>query len=183
MSATHSVSNRNRGAACSLVVARLCGRIEVHAHRSFVIGMDRHALQTQFPPSAIELRDGPQFRLPSFHSASITTAATNPIDTPINGLRTANQKEMFQSEFSGVGFLFMPLFSSVRRSAFQQFEISLGCPQRGCFNANRRTSALEHGPPPTDKHYSPLAATSWSALRCSCTNRCVRSLVQSRLTP
>src|SRR5882762_11396408 len=34
------------------------------------------------------------------------------IATPINGLSTANQKEMFQSEFSGVGFLFMPLFSS-----------------------------------------------------------------------
>ena len=38
-------------------------------------------------------------------------------------------------------------------------------------------------PASTDKHYSPLAATSRSALRCSCTNRCVRSLVQSRLTP
>jgi len=38
-------------------------------------------------------------------------------------------------------------------------------------------------PASTDKHYSPLAATSRSALRCSCTNRCVRSLAQSRLTP
>src|SRR5580765_3046329 len=47
-------------------------------------------------------------------------AATNPSATPINGLRTANQKEMFQSEFSGVGFLFMPLFSSVRRPTFQK---------------------------------------------------------------
>ena len=102
-----------------LVDPGLCGRIEVHAHRSFVIGMDRHALQTQFPPSAIELRDGPQFRLPSFHSASITAAATNPIDTPINGLRTANRKEMFQSELL-VGFVFMLFFSSIRRSTFHK---------------------------------------------------------------
>jgi hypothetical protein len=34
-------------------------------------------------------------------------AATNPIATPIKGLSTANQKEMFQSEFLGVGFFFM----------------------------------------------------------------------------
>jgi hypothetical protein len=82
--------------------------------------MDRHALQTQFPPSRIELRNGPQFRLPSFHSASITAAAANPSATPINGLSTANQKETFQPEFSGVGFLFIPLFSSVRRPTFQK---------------------------------------------------------------
>src|SRR4029077_13717544 len=93
-----------------LVDPGLCGRIEVHAHGSFVIGMDRHALQTQFPPSRIELRNGPQFRLPSFHSVSTMAAATNPSATPINGLRTANQKEMFQSDFSGVGFFFMLFF-------------------------------------------------------------------------
>ena len=40
------------------------------------------------------------------------------IATPINGLSAANQKEMFQSEFSGVGFFFMPLFSSIRRQTF-----------------------------------------------------------------
>src|SRR4029077_10916454 len=95
-----------------------------------LIRRDRHDLQTQFPPSGIELRNAPQFQLPSLHSVSITAAATNPIATPINGLSTANQKEMFQSEFSGVGFLFMPLFSSVQRSTFQQFEISLGGPER-----------------------------------------------------
>ena len=42
------------------------------------------------------------------------------IATPINGLNAANQKEMFQSEFSGVGFFFMPLFSSIRRPIFQK---------------------------------------------------------------
>jgi hypothetical protein len=42
------------------------------------------------------------------------------IATPINGLSTANQKEMFQSEFSGVELLFIPLFSSVRRPTFQK---------------------------------------------------------------
>jgi hypothetical protein len=100
-----------------------CGRIEVHAHRSFVIGMDRHALQTQFPPSRIELWNAPQFRLPSLHSVLITSAARNPMDTiatTINGHSTTTQKEIFQSEFLGVGFLFMPLFSSVRRSTFQK---------------------------------------------------------------
>src|SRR5437870_11870530 len=81
-----------------LVDPGLCGRIEVHAHRSFVNGIDRHALQTQFPPSAIELRNGPQLWLPSFHSASTTAAAANPSATPINGLSTANQKEMRSEE-------------------------------------------------------------------------------------
>src|SRR4029077_15632819 len=103
-----------------LVDPGLCGRIEFHPHRSFVIGMDRHALQPQFPPSGIELRNGPQLWLPSFHSASTTAAAANPSATPINGLNTANQKETFQSDFSGIGFLFMPLFSSVRRPTFHK---------------------------------------------------------------
>jgi len=93
-----------------LVDPGLCGRIEFHPHRSFVIGMDRHALQTQFPSSAIELRNGPQFRLPSLHSVLIKAGARNPIAriaTTINGHSATTQKEMFQSEFSGVGFLFM----------------------------------------------------------------------------
>jgi hypothetical protein len=106
-----------------LVDPGLCGRIEVHARRSFVIGIDPHALQTQFPPSRIELRNAPQFRLPSLHIASITAAATNPIATPINGLSTANQKEMFQSEFSGVGFFFMPLSQAFEDRHFRKFEI------------------------------------------------------------
>src|SRR4029077_20529574 len=97
-----------------LVDPDLCGRIGVHAHRSFVNGIDRHALQTQFPPSRIELRNGPQFQLPSLHSVSITAAATNPMAKPINGPSTANQKEMFQSELL-VGFVFMLFLSSIRR--------------------------------------------------------------------
>ncbi len=145
MSATHSVSNRNRGAACSLVVARLCGRIEVHAHRSFVIGMDRHALQTQFPPSAIELRNSPQFRLPSLHSVLIKAGARNPIATiatTINGHSITNQKEILQSEFLGVGFLFMHFSQVFEDRHFREREISssiLGSgtretvPRRGAF--------------------------------------------------
>src|SRR6266550_7936749 len=104
-----------------LVDPGLCGRIEVHAHRSFVVGIDRHALQTQFPPSRIELWNAPQFQLPSLHSVLIKAGARNPIATiatTINGHITTNQKEMFQSEFSGVRFLFMLLFSSVRRWTF-----------------------------------------------------------------
>src|SRR6266403_4022524 len=93
-----------------LVDARLCSRIEVHAHRSFVIGMDRHALQTQFPPSRIELRNGPKLYFPSSHSVSTMASATNPIATPINGLSTANQKETFHADLAGGRFLFMLFF-------------------------------------------------------------------------
>jgi len=105
-----------------LVDPRLCRRIEGHAHRIFVIGIDRHALQTQFPPSRIELRNCPQFRLPSFHSVSITAAAANPMATPINGLSTANQKGMFQSEFPRVGFLFIPLSQAFKDRHFTKRE-------------------------------------------------------------
>ena len=75
----------------------LSGRIEGHAHRSFVIGIDRHALQTQFPPSGIELRNGPQFQLPSVHSVLIKAGARNPIATiatTISGHSTTTQKEI-----------------------------------------------------------------------------------------
>jgi hypothetical protein len=49
-------------------------------------------------------------------------AATNPIATPINGLSTANQKEMFQSEFSGVGFLFITLSQAFEDRHFTKRE-------------------------------------------------------------
>jgi hypothetical protein len=88
-----------------------------------LVGRERHALQTQFPPSGIELRNGPQFRLPSFHSASITAAAANPTATPINGLSTANQKEMFQSEFSGVGFRFTSFSQAFKGGHFTKPEM------------------------------------------------------------
>ena len=32
-------------------------------------------------------------------------------------------KKMFQSELSGLGFLFIPIFSSLRRPTFQEIEI------------------------------------------------------------
>jgi hypothetical protein len=89
-----------------------------------LIGRDRHDLQTQFPPSGIELRNAPQFQLPSLHNVSITAAATNPIATPIDGLSTANQKEMFQSEFSGIGFLFMLIPQAAQHRYFTKREIS-----------------------------------------------------------
>src|SRR5580765_4920383 len=94
----------------NLVPPGLCGRIEVHVYCGFVVGIDRHALQTQFPPSRIELWDAPQFRLPSLHSVLSKAGARKPIATiatTINGHSTRNQKEIFQSEFLGVGFLFM----------------------------------------------------------------------------
>jgi hypothetical protein len=41
------------------------------------------------------------------------------------------------------------------------------------FSANRRTSILKlkRAPASTGEHYCPLAATRWSASRCSCRNR------------
>jgi hypothetical protein len=107
-----------------LVDPGLCGRIEVHAHRSFVIGIDRHALETQLPPSGIELRNGPPFRLPSLHSVLITAAARNPIDTmatQINGHSTGIQKEAVHSNFSAVRFLFMPLSQAFEGQNFTKF--------------------------------------------------------------
>src|SRR4029077_12451639 len=95
-----------------LVDPGLCGRIEVHAHRSFVIGIERHALQTQFPPSRIELRNAPQLQLPSLHNVLIKAGARNPIATiatTISGHSATTQQERLKSDSSGVGFLFMPL--------------------------------------------------------------------------
>ena len=111
----------------------LCGRINVHAHRSLVTGMAWYELQTQFPPSRIELWNAPQFRLPSLHSVLIRAGARNPIATiatTINGHSTTNQKEIFQSEFLGVGFLFMLLSQAFEDRHFRKFEIlllMLGC--------------------------------------------------------
>jgi hypothetical protein len=56
------------------------------------------------------LRNAPQFQLPSLHRVLIKAGARNPIATiatTINGHSTTNQKEILQSEFLGVGFLFM----------------------------------------------------------------------------
>src|SRR4029077_5277854 len=122
-------SQRKPTCLVGLVDPGLCARIEVHAHSSFVIGIDRHDLQAQFPPSRIELWNARQFRLPSLHSVLITSAARNPRDTiatRINGHSTTNQKEIFHSEFLGVGFLFMHLSQAFEGRDFTEREISLG---------------------------------------------------------
>jgi hypothetical protein len=105
----------------------LCGRINVNAHRSFVTRMDWYELQTQFPPSRIELWNPPQFRLPSLHRVLIKAGARNPIATiaaTINGHSTTTQKEMFQSEFLGVGFLFILLSQAFKDRHFTEREMS-----------------------------------------------------------
>ena len=99
----------------------MCGRIEVHAHRSFVIWIDRHALQTPFPPSEIELWNGPKFRLTSLHSVLIKAGARNPIATiatTINGQSTKTQKEISRSEFLGVRLLFILLSQALEERYF-----------------------------------------------------------------
>src|SRR5258705_9972148 len=95
--------------------------------RGLLIRWDRHALQTQFPPSRIELWNAPQFRLPSLHSVLINAGARNPIATiatTINGHSTTNQKEIFQSEFLGVRFLFMLLSQAFEDRHFRKRQIS-----------------------------------------------------------
>jgi len=91
---------------------------------SLLTGKERHELQTQFPASRIELRNSPQLRVPSFHSASITAAAADPTATPINGLSTANQKEIFQPESLVLGFLFMLFSQADQHRYFTKREIS-----------------------------------------------------------
>jgi hypothetical protein len=129
-----------------LVDPGLCGRIEVHAHRSFVIGMDRHALQTQFPPSRIELRNAPQFQLPSLHRVLIKAGARNPIATiatTISGHRTTSQKEIFQSEFLRVGFLFMHFSQAFEDRHFRKRELLFDTPPWRFFeNGNENAQGL-----------------------------------------
>src|SRR4029077_13422212 len=95
-----------------------------------LVGRERHALQTQFPPSRIELWNGPQFRLPSLHSVLIRAGARNPIATiatTISGHSTTNQKEILQSEFLGVGLLFMSFSQAFEDRHFTQREMRSGC--------------------------------------------------------
>src|SRR4030095_3140758 len=112
-------------------------------HTSGVLtGMDRHALQTQFPSSAIELRDGSQFRLPSLHSVLITSAARNPMDTiatTINGQSATTQKERFQPGFSGVGFLFIPFSQAFEDRHFTKRELLFDMPRLGVGNCHHAT--------------------------------------------
>jgi hypothetical protein len=54
-----------------------------------------------------------------------TAKARSPSKTPINGLETANHKEMFQPGAWEVEFVFTLFFSSVRRSIFQKSDIFL----------------------------------------------------------
>jgi hypothetical protein len=108
------------------VPTRILGRsIRPHSNLCVVLGMDRHALQTQFPPSGIELRNGPQFPVPSSHSVSTMAAATNPIATPIKGLSTANQKETFQPESLVLRFLFMLFSEGFADRHFRKRELCL----------------------------------------------------------
>ena len=93
-----------------------------------LIGRERHELQTQFPPSRIELWNASQFRLPSLHSVLSKAGARNPIAriaTTINGQSATTQKERFQSGFSGVGFLFMHFSQVFEDRHFRKFEMFL----------------------------------------------------------
>jgi hypothetical protein len=95
-----------------------------------LIGRDRHALQTQFPPSRIELPDCDQLGKRTLHEADQQTsqmlapgrlleliqdlrimaaAVANATTALTNGLSAANQK-----------FIFILFISSIRRTTFQQ---------------------------------------------------------------
>jgi hypothetical protein len=95
-----------------------------YAHRRLLPGRKRHALQTQFPSSAIALPDGTQFGLLSFHSASITAAAANPSATPINELSTAKQKKCSNLSFQESDFSSCRFSQAFKERHFRKFEIS-----------------------------------------------------------
>jgi hypothetical protein len=124
----------------------LCGRINVNAHRSFVNTSYRHALQPQFPPSRIELWNAPEFQLPSLHSVLIKAGARKPIATiatTINGHSATTQKEIFQSELSGVGFLFMYLSQAFEEGHFRKRELLFDMPPRRFVqNGNENTHGV-----------------------------------------
>ena len=65
------------------------------------------------------------------------------IATTINGHRATTQKERFQSGFSGVGFLFMPLSQAFEDRHFTKRELLFDMPPRRFFqNGNENTQAL-----------------------------------------
>ena len=128
------------------IEAGFCGRINAHAHRSFVNTSCRHELQAQFPASRIELWNAPQFRLPSLHSVLIKAGVRNPIATiatTINGHRTTTQKEILQSEFLGVGFLFMLFSQAFEDRHFTKRELLFDMPPRRFFqNGNENAQGV-----------------------------------------
>ncbi len=136
-----------------LVDPGLCSRIQVRVHRSFVIGIDRHSLQTQFPPSRIELGNAPQFQLPSLHRILIKAGARNPIATiakTINGHSATTQKERFQSEFLGVGFLFIHFSQAFEDRHFTKRELLFDMPFTPFFqngNENAQGVIAQHRAP------------------------------------
>ena len=65
------------------------------------------------------------------------------IATTINGHSATTQKERFQSGFSGVGFLFMPLSQAFEDRHFRKPELLFDMPPRRFFqNGNENTQAL-----------------------------------------
>jgi len=129
-------------------------------------------------------------------------AAGKPRRTPSNGLETANQKERRQPDSSAVRFVFMLIPQAGQHRYFTKRQFLFVCFERSTLRKcstmfvvestatfvryKRRESPHERlgtCPASTGKHYSPLAATSRSALMCPRRNCSVRSLVQSRLTP
>jgi hypothetical protein len=102
----------------------LCARIEVHADRSFVIGIDRHTLQAQFPPSTIELLGCHQLGSPSLYGASITAAATDPTATPTLALMPKTRRK-----HSSLGFqksvCLHAISQALKDRHFRKFEICL----------------------------------------------------------
>ena len=65
------------------------------------------------------------------------------IATPINGLSAANQKEMFQPEFSGVGFLFTLFSQAFEERYFRNLEIFLANPSHISIHTIVRQMFLE----------------------------------------
>jgi hypothetical protein len=72
------------------------------------------------------------------------------IATTINGQSATTQKEMFQSEFLEVGFLFMLFLKRSKMDHFTEREVSFGMPPRRFFqngNENAQCVIAQHRAP------------------------------------
>src|SRR5215467_10526743 len=108
-----------RRSSCGFVVNRAPVRLSfalgsfhqfgIRPRRESLGDIERRALQTQLPPSRVKLWSCREYGVQRRHS-NASAANANPSAIPINGLETANQKEMFQPASGVIEFVFT-LFS------------------------------------------------------------------------
>src|SRR5215470_4163753 len=94
-------------------------RFERRARPVWFTNLERRVLQTQFPPSTVELWSCYKYGLRRPHR-NASAANANPSAIPINGLSAANQRETFQPRLSAVRFLFILLLQGFGGGHFRR---------------------------------------------------------------